>query len=138
VSKVQDAKRKVNETIASTNPDRHYVFVIAAMLVGSFVVFYGITMYSEGARNEYKGIEKITTSMSPLIGAIIGFYFGNRPVQQLGKQAAEQATEKEQLQREVTDLYQQLAATNRLLAKKNDVSTKTRKIVDMVDEAIES
>jgi hypothetical protein len=133
---VKDARKKVADAVAGTNPDRHYVFVIAAMLVGSFVVFYGITMYSEGAANEYKGIEKITTSMSPLIGAIIGFYFGNRPVQQLGKQAAEQATEKEMLQRQLNDLYHQLNMTTEALARKNDTTNKTRKIIDMVDEAI--
>lgn len=136
-AQVKKARKKVSESVDKASPDRHYVFVIAAMLVGAYVLFYGITMYAEGAKNEYKGIETITTSMSPIIGAIIGFYFGQRPIQQLTRQAAQESSEKEHLQKQLSDIYQQLALTTEALAKKNDNTNRMRKVIDMVDEAIQ-
>jgi hypothetical protein len=60
-------------------------FSIAFLILGSFFLFYGITvgvnLYS--GSNDYTGIEKVASTLAPIAATVIGYYFGQRPVRTL-------------------------------------------------------
>ena len=56
-------------------------FYIALIVVGAFAVIYGITLL-----NQPENIEKVGTLWGTWVGAVIGYFFGSRPVESLTKQ----------------------------------------------------
>jgi hypothetical protein len=64
------------------------------VVIGAFLIFYGITLiYERNSPNicnncqPYAGLDKVTSTLGPIVAAIIGYYFGQRPVQALQEQA---------------------------------------------------
>ena len=68
--------------------NENYQFIIALIMIISLVVFLAI-LYSTG---EFDKAEKLIATFGAFVGVIIGFYFGQKPVQNLTKQVSEAST----------------------------------------------
>ena len=69
----------------------HYSFVIALIVVIPFMIFFGVVLlvFKDAAL-----LEKMTALLSGLVAAVIGYYFGQRPVQELSNQVKTAQQEK--------------------------------------------
>jgi hypothetical protein len=80
----------------------HYTFVIAIIVIVAFLYFYGVVLSSGGSGvNAFEGIEKVSATLGPIVAAIIGYYFGQRPVQQLAEQARNAANERDDIKKDL-------------------------------------
>lgn len=74
-------------------------FVLAIVVIGAFLIFYGITLVytliTPQTCNSYEGLEKVTSTLGPIVAAIIGYYFGQRPIQRLVRDAQQAASERD-------------------------------------------
>jgi hypothetical protein len=54
----------------------------AAMILLAFFGFYGLALLSGifSSPDDYSGVEKVASTLGPIIATVIGFYFGQRPV----------------------------------------------------------
>lgn len=71
---------------------------LAVVIVLAFFAFYGIALVSGiffSSPDDFSGIEKVSATLGPLAGGVIGYYFGQRPVQSLTEQVQEVAIKKE-------------------------------------------
>jgi hypothetical protein len=71
---------------------------LALIILAAFFAFYGIALVSGiffSSPDDFSGIEKVSATLGPLAGGVIGYYFGQRPVQSLTEQVQEVAIEKE-------------------------------------------
>jgi len=79
----------------------HYSFVIALIVVIPFMIFFGVVLlfFKDAAL-----LEKMTALLSGLVAAVIGYYFGQRPVQELSNQVktAQQEKDDEKKEKETT------------------------------------
>lgn len=68
-----------------------FQFTIALVVIMSFSFFVGIIIWGEeNFDNSFKTIALI----APFVGTIIGFYFGQKPIQGLTQQVSEATTQK--------------------------------------------
>lgn len=77
-------------------------FVLAIVVIGAFLIFYGIALVYTLITpqtcqncNSYEGLEKVTSTLGPIVAAIIGYYFGQRPIQRLVRDAQQAASERD-------------------------------------------
>jgi len=79
----------------------HYSFVIALIVVIPFMIFFGVVLlvFKDAAL-----LEKMTALLSGLVAAVVGYYFGQRPVQELSNQVktAQQEKDDEKKEKETT------------------------------------
>jgi hypothetical protein len=71
---------------------------LALIILAAFFAFYGIALVSGiffSLPDDFSGIEKVSATLGPLAGGVIGYYFGQRPVQSLAEQVQEVAIKKE-------------------------------------------
>jgi uncharacterized membrane protein YgaE (UPF0421/DUF939 family) len=73
------------------------IFWLAVAVVSAFLVFYGAALANGifSSPDDYSGVEKVTSTLGPIVATVIGFYFGQRPVQSLTEQVQEVAVKKE-------------------------------------------
>ena len=83
----QSQKPSKTDTLENALPptDKHYPFVLAIIVIIGFLVFYGLTLIN--STNDYSGLEKVSSTLGPIVAAIIGYYFGQRPIQDISQQA---------------------------------------------------
>ncbi|MDC8437731.1 MAG: hypothetical protein LV468_01875 [Candidatus Nitrosotenuis sp.] len=67
----------------NTVNDNHQ-FIIALIIVCSFVIIIGLAVLTDA----FSKAENIIMTFSAFVGTIIGFYFGQRPVQNLTEEVA--------------------------------------------------
>jgi len=69
-----------------------WTYLLAVGVLIGFFFFFGVALF-EGAvfssPNDYSGIEKVAATMGLLPASIVGYYFGQRPVQSLIEQVEE-------------------------------------------------
>jgi hypothetical protein len=69
-----------------------WTYLLAVGVLIGFFFYFGVALF-EGAvfssPNDYSGIEKVAASMGLLPASIVGYYFGQRPVQSLIEQVEE-------------------------------------------------
>ena len=68
--------------------NENYQFILALIMIVSLVVFLAI-LYNNG---DFENAEKLIATFGAFVGVIIGFYFGQKPVQNLTKQVSEAST----------------------------------------------
>jgi hypothetical protein len=85
-------------------------FVLAIVVIGAFLIFYGITLVYSLIMphicqncNSYEGLEKVTSTLGPIVAAIIGYYFGQRPIQRLARDAQQAASERDKYRRDYAE-----------------------------------
>jgi len=78
-----------------SNDEREgFVFSLAIILIGGFLFFYGIVLFNAPTNTttgetNYSGLDKVASSLGGIVAAVVGYYFGQRPVAAFAKQAAD-------------------------------------------------
>src|SRR5918995_4679699 len=83
-------------------------FYLAIIVIGLFFSFYGVTLFV----GDYAGIERVSSTLGPIVAIIIGFYFGQRPVQSLMGQIREGAVREERAKASFGSSYEQIGIDN--------------------------
>ena len=63
------------------------------------LVYTLMTPHSSQNCNSYEGLEKVTSTLGPIVAAIIGYYFGQRPIQRLTRDAEQAVSERDRYRR---------------------------------------
>ena len=69
-------------------------FILAIVVIGAFLLYYGLVLgfylysqpSSDSPTSSFEGLEKVTATLGPIVAAIIGYYFGQRPIQEISGQ----------------------------------------------------
>ena len=71
----------------------NHTLVIAILVIVPFMIYFGVVLlvFKDGAL-----LEKMTALLSGLVAAVIGYYFGQRPTQQLSEQVKKSGEESQQ------------------------------------------
>ena len=77
-----------------------FQFIIALVIVVSFTLFVGKVIWNNPTFEESF---KIIAIIAPFVGTIIGFYFGQKPVQGLTQEVAKVTGEKQVIRNDLAD-----------------------------------
>jgi len=71
-----------------------YTFALALIIIGAYIVFFTVVMY-QNPTNNYEGVKTITATFGVIVASVVGYYFGQKPVEsaQLRAQEAESKSE---------------------------------------------
>jgi len=76
-----------------------FTFVLAIIIIVAYIVFFGTIIYQSpdgGKTGAYEGLKTITATFGLIVATVVGYYFGQRPVeaaQQHALQANAKASE---------------------------------------------
>ena len=74
----------------NNNRTEWFQFIIALIIIVPFMIYVG-AFHASGMTQEAKDI---LTMLGVFVGAIVGFYFGQRPIQNLTKQIEKESSQK--------------------------------------------
>lgn len=85
------------ESIMMERERSKWTFRLAIIILAAFFAFYGLALLSGifSSPDDYSGVEKVASTLGPIAAGVIGYYFGQRPVQSLTEQVQEVAIKKE-------------------------------------------
>jgi hypothetical protein len=113
-------------------------FYLAIIVIGLFFSFYGVTLFVgvfPPLPRDYSGIERVSSTLGPIVATIIGFYFGQRPVQSLTGQIREGAVREERAKASFGSSYEQIGIDNDQIQDLMDqLRTKDRIIERLIGE----
>jgi hypothetical protein len=75
----------------------NYTFVIALFVIGSFVLYVGLILFY---LRDLNLLEKMSAVFSGFVAAILGYFFGQRPVHALTNQVQDAIQQKEEIKKE--------------------------------------
>ena len=90
-------------TASNSNILDKYAFVIALIVITAFLLYFGLMIFVDGAP-DYNGLKTVSATLGNIVAAIIGYYFGQRPIRKLAMDAEAAASER--------DLFRQDSAEN--------------------------
>lgn len=79
-----------DKPLKNNNRIEWFQFIIALIVIVPFMIYIGI-FYASGMTQEAKDI---LTMLGVFVGAIVGFYFGQKPIQSLTKQVEKESSQK--------------------------------------------
>ena len=82
-------------------------FILALIIISSYIVYFGIVLFTM-QENSFEGVKNISATFGTIVASVIGYYFGNRPVQAASKQAEVAQGERDKYAGEFRDLYNQI------------------------------
>jgi len=92
----------------SDDERERFIFTLAIILIGGFLFFYGIALFdapknaTTGA-TDYSGLDKVAASLGGIVAAVVGYYFGQRPVSALAKQASDAKEETKSVKKKAAE-----------------------------------
>ncbi|GEM_PF-3449695 len=77
-----------------------WTYRLAVMVMLAFFVFFGIALIAGVLSDpkDYDGVEKVASTLGAIAAAVIGYYFGQRPVQNLAEQVKEASSDRDRAQ----------------------------------------
>ena len=113
----------------SNNLDR-YTFTIALVVIVGFLLYYGIVLFFDRGTG-YDGLKTVSATLGNIVAAIIGYYFGQRPVRRLALDAENAASER--------DIFRQNSVDNLDTAESKaqeieDYSTQMNNMVQQIND----
>lgn len=112
-------------------------FYLAMIVIGLFFIFYGVTLFAGviSLPPDYSGIEKVSSTLGLIVATVVGFYFGQRPVQSLTEQVREGAVREERAKASFGSSYEQTGIDNEQIQDLMDqLRTKERIIERLIRE----
>lgn len=112
-------------------------FYLAIIVIGLFFIFYGVTLFAGiiSLPTDYSGIEKVSSTLGLIVATVVGFYFGQRPVQSLTEQIREGAVREERAKASFRSSYEQTGIDNEQIQDLMDqLRTKERIIERLIRE----
>jgi hypothetical protein len=63
-----------------------YTFAIALVIIAAYVVFFAVVMYQSKATS-FDDLKTITATFGIIVAAVVGYYFGQKPVESAEQRA---------------------------------------------------
>ena len=85
------------------------------MILLAFFGFYGLALLSGiffSSPHDYSGVEKVASTLGPISAAVIGYYFGQRPIQSLTEQAQKAAAGEQEAMANLDETHEQTGIDN--------------------------
>ena len=88
-----------------------WTFMLAIIVITAFFILYASALVSGilASPKDYSGIEMFASTLGPIVATVIGFYFGQRPVQSLAEQVQDVAAKKEKVRETLEDVSDKTA-----------------------------
>lgn len=121
-----------NESKNNTKPD-YFQFILALVIVVPFVIYIGLFQLS----NMTQQAKDVLSMMGAFVGTIVGFYFGQKPVQNLTKQVQQESSEKTKFRSGLADSSSKVDDTleeNKKL--KQDITNLSNQIMTMREKYV--
>jgi hypothetical protein len=118
-----------------------WTYRLAIIILAVFFAFYGLALVSGivTSPDNYSGVEKVASTLGPLSAAVIGYYFGQRPVQSLTEQVQKVAAERQEAKANLDETYEQTGIDNDQIEDlKGQLRTKNRIIERLIRKLGES
>ncbi len=64
----------------------HQIFVLALIIISAYLIFFGIIIFFDKDK-EYEGLKVLSSTLGILAAGVVGYYFGNKPVQEATQDA---------------------------------------------------
>lgn len=90
---------------------------LAVMILLAFFAFYGIALVNGiffSSPDDYSGVEKVASTLGLIAAGVIGYYFGQRPVQSLTEQVQEVAIRRDRTRRGLEETSDETAEQRRI------------------------
>ena len=97
--------------------ERHHAFILAIVIIVAFLVFYALALDERQVNGEHRGVERVTSTLGPIVASIIGFYFGQRPIRAIARNAEEARGQRDLFKREFADLVDHIGVDQTDIAK---------------------
>jgi hypothetical protein len=115
---------------------------LAVMILLAFFAFYGIALVNGiffSLPDDYSGVEKVASTLGPIAASVIGYYFGQRPVQALTEQVQKAAAEGQEARAGLREAGDQTGIDNQQIRDLRDqIRTKDEIIERLIREAGQS
>src|SRR5829696_4166050 len=108
--------------------ERHHAFVLAIVIIVAFLVFYALALDERQLNGDQRGVERVTSTLGPIVASIKGFYFGQRPIRAIARNAEEARGQRDLYKREFADLVEHIEVD------KTDLARYTKEIESMRTE----
>ncbi len=107
--------------LTATPINDHFPFIIAIIIVISYVLLLGIALNSYGL----DGIERLSAIYSGFVAAVLGYYFGQKPVQTLTNKVEEETTLKNKIREELMSNVEEFKNTQEelIIKQKEEIET---------------
>lgn len=98
----------------STSLGERRTFLLALIVMALFFSFYGITLFIgiSSTPRSYSGVEIVASTLGPTAAIVVGYYFGQRPVESLTGQVRESALREERAKASFGSSYEQTGIDN--------------------------
>ena len=74
----------------SARLSKSQTFILALVVIVGFLIFYYIALVNACIiKSDTDGVQLVASTMGPIVASIIGYYFGQRPVQEANDRAKE-------------------------------------------------
>jgi hypothetical protein len=113
---------------------------LAIIILAAFFAFYGIALVSGiffSSPDDFSGIEKVSATLGPLAGGVIGYYFGQRPVQSLAEQVQEVALKKGKAKVGLEETSEQIGIANEQIQDLREQLRTRDEIITRLSKALE-
>jgi len=108
-----------------------YQFIIALIIIVPFISYIGIFYWNDMAPEA----KDILTTLGAFVGTIVGFYFGQRPVQNLTKQVSDATSKNESAKKTVVNVTDQIDSDSQLIdALKQKIQTQDQIIENLLSK----
>lgn len=110
---------------------------LALIILAAFIAFYGIALVSGiffSSPDDFSGIEKVSATIGPLAGGVIGYYFGQRPVGTLADKLQDTAGSATRSVQKYDDAYERLRKENEDL--KGTIAIQ-KQAIELLNQAID-
>lgn len=114
----------------------HYSFIIALVVIIPFMTFFGVVLLY---LQNMEMLEKLTALLSGFVAAVLGYFFGQRPVQELARQVSRAEEEKEEIEGDAEDegaKLNRLIKENRKLEKEITKGKINKDIIEELDKLL--
>lgn len=111
----------------------HYTFGIALIVVISYMIFFGVVLI---VFKDMVMLEKMTALLSGLVAAVVGYYFGQRPVQELSNQVKTAQQEKYDEKKEKETTKNQYKGSKEMMAEILEDYDNQKKQIDELREDV--
>jgi hypothetical protein len=118
-----------------------WTYRLAIIILAAFIAFYGLALVSGifSSPDNYSGVERVASTLGPISAAVIGYYFGQRPVQSLTEQVQRVAAERQEAKANLDETYEQTGIDNDQIEDlKGQLRTKNRIIERLIRKLGES
>lgn len=116
---------------------KHHSFILALVFIIGFLLFYYIALINACViKSDTSGIQIVASTLGPIVASIIGYYFGQRPLQPIADEARNARNEKENYKQFSSETFEGLKNLEVTIEKLERENEKKDELLMMKDDVI--